>query len=73
MSLLQSAAYIRKQYDIPMPVVEIMDGINHTVEDFYFHTVEPKSGVLEWLKELAARDIKCVSQRKPTAIRWRHL
>lgn len=62
MSLLQSAAYIKEHYDIPMSVAEIMDGINHTVEDFYFHTVEPKSGVLEWLEELAAKDIKmCIA------------
>ena len=41
MSLYQSAAYIRACYSIPMSTEEIMEGINRTVEDFYFHTVEP--------------------------------
>ncbi|MDD6308583.1 MAG: HAD family phosphatase [Clostridia bacterium] len=62
LSLLQSAAYLKEHYAIPMSVMEIMDGINHTVEDFYFHTVMPKAGVLEWLKALAAQDMKmCIA------------
>ena len=62
MSLLQSAAYIKEHYDIPLSVTEIIDGINRTVEDFYFHTVQPKSGVIEWLEELSAKGIKmCIA------------
>ena len=62
MSLLQSAAYIKAQYDIALSVPDIMDGINHTVEDFYFHTVKPKPGVTEWLKELSAKGMKmCIA------------
>ena len=58
MSLLQSAQYIREKYDIPLSVEEIMDGVNRTVEGFYFHTVEPKPGVIDFLEDLHRRNIK---------------
>jgi len=62
MSLLQSAQYIREKYDIPLSVEDIMDGINRTVEVFYFHTVEPKPGVIDFLEELHHRNIKmCIA------------
>ena len=62
MSLLQSAEYIREKYHIPFSVEEIMDGVNRTVEGFYFHTVEPKPGVIDFLEELYRRNIKmCIA------------
>jgi len=62
MSLLQSAQYIRKKYHIPLSVEEIMDGVNHTVEGFYFYTVAPKPGVIALLEELHRRGIKmCIA------------
>ena len=62
MSLLQSAQYIREKYHIPLSVEDIMDGVNRTVEDFYFHTVEPKPGVIDFLEELHRRNIKmCIA------------
>ena len=62
MSLLQSAQYIREKYDIPLSVEEIMDGVNRTVEGFYFHTVEPKPGVIAFLEELYRKNIKmCIA------------
>ena len=62
MSLLQSAQYIREKYDIPLSVEEIMDGVNRTVEDFYFHKVEPKPGVIDFLEELHRSSIKmCIA------------
>ena len=62
MSLLQSAQYIREKYQIPLSVEDIMDGINRTVEDFYFHTVEPKPGVIAFLEELHRRNIRmCIA------------
>ena len=62
MSLLQSAQYIREKYDIPLSVEDIMDGVNRTVEDFYFHTVEPKPGVIDFLEELHHRNIRmCIA------------
>ena len=39
-----------------------MDGVNRTVEGFYFHTVEPKPGVIDFLEELYRRNIKmCIA------------
>ena len=62
MSLLQSAQCIREKYNIPLSVEEIMDGVNRTVEGFYFHTVEPKLGVIVFLEELYRRNIKmCIA------------
>ena len=62
MSLLQSSTYIREKYVIPLTVEEIMDGINHTVEDFYFHTVQPKEGVITLLEQMKAQGIKmCIA------------
>ena len=60
MSLLQSAQYIREKYHIPLSVEDIMDGVNRTVEDFYFH--EPKPGVIDFLEKLHCRNIKmCIA------------
>jgi len=62
MSLYQSAGYIKSRYHVPLSVEEIMEGINRTVEAFYFHSVEPKPGVIPWLEELCARNIKmCIA------------
>ena len=62
MSLLQSASYIREKYVIPLTVEEIMDGINRTVEDFYFHTVQPKEGVVGFLEQMKMRGVKmCIA------------
>ena len=62
MSLLQSAQYIREKYDIPLSVEEIMDGINRTVEGFYFCTTQPKPGVIDFLEELHHRNIRmCIA------------
>lgn len=62
MSLMQSAEYIQAHYEIPLSVTEIMEGINRTVEGFYFHDVEPKPVVIEWLEELSAKNIKmCIA------------
>ena len=62
MSLLQSAEYICEKYHITLSVEDIMDGVNRTVEDFYFHTVEPKLGVIDFLGELYRRNIKmCIA------------
>jgi HAD superfamily hydrolase (TIGR01509 family) len=62
MSLLQSATYIREKYAIPLTVKEIMDGINRTVEDFYFHTVQPKEGIIIFLEQMKAQGVKmCIA------------
>ena len=62
MSLLQSATYIREKYVIPLTIEEIMDGVNRTVEGFYFHTVQPKEGVITFLEQMKVQEIKmCVA------------
>lgn len=57
LSLFESACYIKEQYGIPLTAEKIMDGINRTVEEFYFSTAQPKPGVPQWLEELSARNI----------------
>ena len=62
MSLLQSATYIRECYQIPLTVEEIMDGVNRTVEDFYFHTVQPKKGVVAFLEQMKKQGVRmCIA------------
>ena len=62
MSLLQSATYIRDKYAISLTVEEIMNGINRTVEDFYFHTVQPKEGVTAFLEQMKKQGVRmCIA------------
>ena len=62
MSLLQSAQYIREKYNSPLSIEEIMAGVNRTVEGFYFYSVEPKPGVIDFLEELHHRNIRmCIA------------
>ena len=62
MSLRQAADYLREHYSIPLSAEEITDGINRTVEDFYFHTAAPKPGVTAFLEELSGKDIRmCIT------------
>ena len=62
MSLLQSATYIREKYAVKLTIEEIMDGINRTVEGFYFHTVQPKECIITLLEQMKAKEIKmCIA------------
>ncbi|MBO4950667.1 MAG: HAD family phosphatase [Clostridia bacterium] len=62
MSLLQSATYIREKYAVELTLKEIMDGINRTVEDFYFYTVQPKECVITLLEQMKVKGIKmCIA------------
>ena len=62
MSLHQSAEYLKEHYSVPLSTEDIMDGINRTVEHFYFHTVKPKPGVIAFLEELALKGIRmCIA------------
>ena len=62
MSLYQSACYIREEYGLSRTVQEIMEGINQTVEDAYFHEVQPKPGVIPFLHALKTAGIRmCIA------------
>lgn len=62
MSLYQSACYIREEYGLAMTTEEIMTGINRTVEEAYFHEVQPKPGVAGFLRALKAAGIRmCIA------------
>ena len=52
MSLYQSASYLKQEYDLPLTEEEIMSGINRTVEHFYLYEVQPKPGVVDFLKQI---------------------
>ncbi len=62
MSLLQSAEYLKENYAISLTVEQIMDGVNKTVEDFYFYRAQPKEHAATVLSALKERDIKmCIA------------
>lgn len=62
MSLTQSAVYIAEKYNLKLDIRDIMDGINKTVENFYFHKVQPKQGVIEFLELLKIMNVKmCIA------------
>ena len=57
MSLQQSACYFKEEYALDLTVEEIIQGINRTIERFYLSEVQPKAGVLDFLKALAEAGI----------------
>lgn len=62
MSLIQSAQYLKEQYEIEQTVEEIMNDINKIVEDYYYYEVKPKEGLLEFLEALKQKGIKmCIA------------
>lgn len=62
MSLRQSAAYMQRAYGLSASVEEIMEGVNRTVEDFYFNTVQPKADVIPFLERMKEQGIKmCIA------------
>lgn len=62
MSLIQSATYIREKYGVSLTVEEIMNGINHTVEEFYFHKVQPKEYVVAFLEQMKEQGVRmCIA------------
>ena len=62
LSLYQSACYFQKEYDLSLPVEQIMTGINQTIEHFYIHEVLPKPGVVDFLKRMQKTEISmCIA------------
>lgn len=52
MSLFQAARHMNAEYHLKRSPEEIIEGIHRIMEDFYFYEVQPKAGVLEFLKRL---------------------
>lgn len=62
MSLMQSATYLKENYGLPLSVLEIIDGVNQIVEDYYFYHVMPKDHVIALLTALQNKGIKmCIA------------
>ena len=57
LSLLQAAEHLKKEYDLAETPEEIMAGIDRIIEHFYRDEVQPKPGVVPFLKELRAKGV----------------
>ena len=57
LSLLQAAEHLKKEYDLAETPEEIMAGIDRIIEHFYRDEVQPKTGVVPFLKELRAKGV----------------
>ena len=57
MSLKQSAEYLKAEYYIPQTIEQIMDEINHMIENYYYYEAQPKNGVIAWLDKLKKEHI----------------
>ncbi len=61
-SLYQAAVYMKTDYALPLSIEEIMDGINKTVENFYFHSAQPKPMLRPFLDRLRSCGVKlCIA------------
>ncbi len=62
MSLLQSAEYLKNEYELPLTIDEIINGINQTVADFYLYRAMPKKNAAEFLTALQDNGVKmCIA------------
>ncbi len=62
MSLAQAAQYLKENYVLELPIHEIMNGINKTVEYFYLYRAKPKQYAADFLALLKEKRIKmCVA------------
>lgn len=60
MSMTEGTEFLRDRYSLDMDADEILMGINHTIEDFYYQ-VRLKEGVEQFLKNMRQADIKMVA------------
>jgi len=58
MSMAEGAEYLKDRYSLDMDTKAIMDGINRTIEDFYYNQVHLKEGVEQFLKDMKQAGIK---------------
>ncbi|MEE0944814.1 MAG: HAD family phosphatase [Clostridia bacterium] len=69
MSLIESCAYVKKQYNLNESADEILDGILKIVEGFYFEKAMLKDGVGEFLNYLQNMGIRmCVATATDKAL-----
>ena len=62
MSLSQSANYIKNKYKLDLTENDIINGINKTIENFYFYEASPKPNVKSFLDILQKRKVKmCIA------------
>ena len=58
MSFTETAVYIKKRFDLPCPIEEMMQDWNDMAWEKYTHDVPLKKGVFEFLQECKKRKIK---------------
>ena len=62
LSIWEAAAYFQEEYGIQKPAAQIVDEINHMLEEEYFYHIRAKEGAGAFLKLLQERGIKmCVA------------
>jgi len=62
MSLYQAACFYKSEYGVSGTIDEIIEGVNKSIEHFYFDQVLPKKGVPEFLARLKSESVKmCVA------------
>jgi HAD superfamily hydrolase (TIGR01509 family) len=60
MSMSEGAAFLKKRYHLDMDEEKIIEGINHTIEDYYAYEVQLKEGVGQFLKDMNQSGMKMV-------------
>lgn len=61
MNMPEGAHYLKERYRLDMDEVEIIEGINQIIADFYAHQVQLKEGVEPFLKEIRQHGMKVVA------------
>jgi len=61
MSMTEGAEFLADRYSLDMDTNEIIAGINHTIEGFYYYQVQLKEGVEQFLKDMKQAGIKMVA------------
>ena len=64
MSMLQGAEFLKERYSLKLNVIEIVNGINQTIKDFYYYNVQLKNGVEPLLKVKLKLYIKARAEKK---------
>lgn len=61
-TLRQAAEHYQQAYGVPMTVDVLMAGVNHTIEEAYYHTLQLKPGMQELLQALSDRQVRmCIA------------